>query len=138
MAAGPADDPGINSRALVELFKVANERSAEVTYSLSASVLEIYNEQIRDLLREDGESRKHEVLTDKETGETYVSQATSVPVCTEEEILQARTPPCPVVNPNDVIWSRWLKSWCGTSTASCWAARKRACSCCPGFGEVRG
>lgn len=50
MAAGPADDPGINSRALVELFKVANERSAEVTYSLSASVLEIYNEQIFDLL----------------------------------------------------------------------------------------
>lgn len=48
--AGPADDPGINSRALAELFKVSQERSAEVAYSLSASVLEIYQEQIFDLL----------------------------------------------------------------------------------------
>jgi hypothetical protein len=49
-AAGPADNPGINSRALAELFKLAQERSAEVAYSLSASVLEIYQEQIFDLL----------------------------------------------------------------------------------------
>jgi len=62
LAAGPADDPGINSRALVELFKVANERSAEVSYSLSASVLEIYNEQIFDLLagsKDTGGPRHH-------------------------------------------------------------------------------
>lgn len=47
---GPAADPGINSRALAELFEVAHERSAEVAYTLSASVLEIYQEQIFDLL----------------------------------------------------------------------------------------
>lgn len=50
MPAGPAADPGINSRALAELFQVAEERAAEVAYTLSASVLEIYQEQIYDLL----------------------------------------------------------------------------------------
>ena len=49
-AAGPADDPGLNSRTLSELFKVAKERSADISYAMSASVLEIYNEQIFDLL----------------------------------------------------------------------------------------
>jgi hypothetical protein len=48
--AGPAADPGINSRALAELFQVAQQRDTEVVYSLSASVLEIYQEQIFDLL----------------------------------------------------------------------------------------
>ncbi|KAF8072828.1 Kifc3 [Scenedesmus sp. PABB004] len=47
---GPPADPGVNSRALAELFRAAAERKGQVTYSLSASVLEIYNEQIIDLL----------------------------------------------------------------------------------------
>lgn len=60
MSAGPADDPGVNSRALAELFQVARERAAEVAYTLSASVLEIYQEQIFDLLtgsKDTGEPR---------------------------------------------------------------------------------
>jgi len=47
---GPDDNPGVNSRALRELFRIAEERSQDFTYSFSASVLEIYNEQIYDLL----------------------------------------------------------------------------------------
>jgi hypothetical protein len=47
---GPADDPGINTRALAELFQQAGERASEVSYSLSASVLELYNERVIDLL----------------------------------------------------------------------------------------
>ncbi|KAL2551316.1 Di-glucose binding protein with Kinesin motor domain [Forsythia ovata] len=41
---------GVNYRTLEELFKIANERSETFTYSISVSVLEVYNEQIRDLL----------------------------------------------------------------------------------------
>ncbi|GAX80690.1 hypothetical protein CEUSTIGMA_g8125.t1 [Chlamydomonas eustigma] len=47
---GPESDPGVNSRALRELFSVAKERSDNFTYSFKASILEIYNEQIFDLL----------------------------------------------------------------------------------------
>lgn len=47
---GPPTDPGINSRALSELFCVAQERAADVTYQFTASILEIYNENIFDLL----------------------------------------------------------------------------------------
>lgn len=47
---GPEGDPGVNLRALRELFKLADERSEELTHTFSASVLEIYNEQIYDLL----------------------------------------------------------------------------------------
>jgi len=47
---GPDSDPGVNSRALQELFRLAEERGDEWEYRFSASVLEIYNEQIYDLL----------------------------------------------------------------------------------------
>lgn len=47
---GPLDNPGVNWRALTELFRLAQDRSEEITYNFSASILEIYNEQIFDLL----------------------------------------------------------------------------------------
>ncbi|PNW84448.1 hypothetical protein CHLRE_03g145107v5 [Chlamydomonas reinhardtii] len=47
---GPEGNPGVNLRALGDLFRLAEERAAEYAFSFSASVLEIYNEQIYDLL----------------------------------------------------------------------------------------
>eukprot|EP00201_Polytomella_parva_P000602 CAMPEP_0175077182 /NCGR_PEP_ID=MMETSP0052_2-20121109/23226_1 /TAXON_ID=51329 ORGANISM="Polytomella parva, Strain SAG 63-3" /NCGR_SAMPLE_ID=MMETSP0052_2 /ASSEMBLY_ACC=CAM_ASM_000194 /LENGTH=971 /DNA_ID=CAMNT_0016346575 /DNA_START=77 /DNA_END=2988 /DNA_ORIENTATION=+ len=47
---GPDLLPGVNMRALSDLFKFAEERKDELTYTFSASVLEIYNENIYDLL----------------------------------------------------------------------------------------
>ncbi|KAG8383643.1 hypothetical protein BUALT_Bualt04G0035300 [Buddleja alternifolia] len=41
---------GVNYRTLEELFKISNERKETCTYNISVSVLEVYNEQIRDLL----------------------------------------------------------------------------------------
>ncbi|PIN20753.1 Kinesin (KAR3 subfamily) [Handroanthus impetiginosus] len=41
---------GVNYRTLEELYKIANERTETFTYNISVSVLEVYNEQIRDLL----------------------------------------------------------------------------------------
>ena len=41
---------GVNYRTLAELFKISKERSDTFTYNISVSVLEVYNEQIRDLL----------------------------------------------------------------------------------------
>lgn len=47
---GPPDDRGVNTRALEELFSRARERSGEWTDEICVSLLEVYNEDIRDLL----------------------------------------------------------------------------------------
>jgi len=68
---GPADNPGVNSRALEEVFAVAEERADDVSYSFSASVLEIYNEQIFDLLagsRDTSEQLEAPVVAAADTG----------------------------------------------------------------------
>jgi kinesin family protein C2/C3 len=50
---------GVNYRTLEELFKIAEERKDSVTYNISVSVLEVYNEQIRDLLATSPSSKKY-------------------------------------------------------------------------------
>ena len=46
---GPPDDPGVIRRAVQELFRLCSERT-EVTSQLEISIVEIYNENICDLL----------------------------------------------------------------------------------------
>lgn len=55
---GTQQNRGVNYRTLEELFKVAEERRETFTYNLSVSVLEVYNEQIRDLLATSPTSKK--------------------------------------------------------------------------------
>ena len=47
---GSTEDRGMTYRALSSLFKERSERIAEETYTFSVSLLEIYNESVRDLL----------------------------------------------------------------------------------------
>ncbi|WIA19756.1 hypothetical protein OEZ85_005672 [Tetradesmus obliquus] len=46
---GPADNPGINTRALQELFSIAADE-VDHSWSFQVAMLEIYNEAVRDLL----------------------------------------------------------------------------------------
>ena len=55
---GTERNRGVNYRTLEELFKIAAERKDTVTYNISVSVLEVYNEQIRDLLATSPSSKK--------------------------------------------------------------------------------
>eukprot|EP01116_Phalansterium_solitarium_P023287 TRINITY_DN808_c0_g1_i2.p1 TRINITY_DN808_c0_g1~~TRINITY_DN808_c0_g1_i2.p1 ORF type:complete len:504 (-),score=181.01 TRINITY_DN808_c0_g1_i2:333-1814(-) len=54
---GREGDRGVNPRALTTLFEKAQERSATHTYTIQVSMLEIYNEQIRDLLNADNDAK---------------------------------------------------------------------------------
>ncbi|XP_062217052.1 kinesin-like protein KIN-14E [Phragmites australis] len=63
---GTERNRGVNYRTLEELFKIAEERKETVTYNLSVSVLEVYNEQIRDLLATSPSSKKLEIKQDSE------------------------------------------------------------------------
>ncbi|KAG0473233.1 hypothetical protein HPP92_015090 [Vanilla planifolia] len=65
---GTEQNRGVNYRTLEELFKVAGERKDEFEYNISVSVLEVYNEQIRDLLATSPSSKKLEV---KQAGEGF-------------------------------------------------------------------
>lgn len=47
---GTEQNRGVNYRTLEELFKISEERKETFTYNITVSVLEVYNEQIRDLL----------------------------------------------------------------------------------------
>lgn len=55
---GTEQNRGVNYRTLEQLFKIAKERSETFTYDISVSVLEVYNEQIRDLLATSPASKK--------------------------------------------------------------------------------
>ena len=47
---GTPENRGVNYRALEELFRISNQRSSVMRYELFVSMLEVYNEKIRDLL----------------------------------------------------------------------------------------
>ncbi|KAL9142691.1 hypothetical protein ABFS82_14G187300 [Erythranthe guttata] len=47
---GTPDNRGVNYRTLEELFRISKERSGIMRYELLVSMLEVYNEKIRDLL----------------------------------------------------------------------------------------
>jgi len=55
---GTPQNRGVNYRTVEQLFEVARERRETISYNISVSVLEVYNEQIRDLLATSPGSKK--------------------------------------------------------------------------------
>ncbi|KAK4844077.1 hypothetical protein QYF36_016189 [Acer negundo] len=63
---GTVQNRGVNYRTLEQLFEISKERSETFTYNISVSVLEVYNEQIRDLLATSPASKKLEIKQSSE------------------------------------------------------------------------
>jgi len=80
---GTEDKPGLNRRSLSELFKVIEDRKADWSFEIEVSVLEIYNENIRDLLSDNPKS-KLDIKHGKDG--PYVPDLTSHPVRSAEEV----------------------------------------------------
>lgn len=81
---GEPSDPGIYMRTFNELFQVARERSGWKV-ELTAAIIEIYNEEIRDLLvTPDKRSTKLQVRQEK--GRNIVPGLTMQPVSTPEDV----------------------------------------------------
>ena len=55
---GTDKDPGVNIRSILELLRVCDERK-NVDYSMCVSMVEVYNETVRDLLSENSSSSQH-------------------------------------------------------------------------------
>lgn len=60
---GPRDltekNQGVNYRALGDLFHIASQRKDVFSYDVSVQMIEIYNEQVRDLLIVDGTNKRY-------------------------------------------------------------------------------
>lgn len=48
---------GVNYRALNDLFNIKAQRKGTIDYEISVQMIEIYNEQVRDLLQDGGNRR---------------------------------------------------------------------------------
>jgi len=83
---GPDDNRGVNTRALEELFGQSHKREAEISDSISVSILEIYCEQIRDLLAEEVGVERLEVRQGERGN--YVPNLTTVPVSEIGQVLE--------------------------------------------------
>ena len=55
-------DPGVNVRAINELFAIAKERNMSHSYAITVTLMEIYNETLRDLLEPRDEAGKDKAL----------------------------------------------------------------------------
>ena len=86
---GTPEAPGVNYRALRELFKTKAERGKDgMAYTIEISLLEIYCDEIRDLLTKEG-GKKLEVKQTK--AGTHVPNLTRLTVNSYEEVLVRRT-----------------------------------------------
>ena len=80
---GYDNNPGVNTRAISELFDMAKEKGKTHSYSIKVTLLEIYNESLRDLLEprdETGEAKKLDVkLASSADGTSGFNNGTFVP-----------------------------------------------------------
>jgi len=65
---------------LEELFRMSEKRSASVTYTFSVSILEVYNEKIRDLLDESNDQSKRLDIKQNADGTQEVHGLVEAPV----------------------------------------------------------
>ncbi|KAM9765885.1 LOW QUALITY PROTEIN: kinesin-like protein KIFC3 [Menidia menidia] len=83
---GPPADPGINQRALRLLFSEVSDKEPDWEYRIRASMVEIYNETLRDLLSENPTERLDIKMKPDGSGGLYVPGLTEREVETQEDI----------------------------------------------------
>ncbi|XP_019428732.1 PREDICTED: kinesin-like protein KIN-14I isoform X2 [Lupinus angustifolius] len=78
---------GVNYRALSDLFLTADQRKETFHYDVSVQMIEIYNEQVRDLLVTDGTNKRLEIRSNSNKG-LSVPDASLVPVSSAIDVIE--------------------------------------------------
>ncbi|KAK1278698.1 Kinesin-4 [Acorus gramineus] len=78
---------GVNYRALSDLFDLSEQRRDNFSYDVSVQMIEIYNEQVRDLLVNDGLNKRLEIHSSSQRG-FNVPDANLVPVASTSEVIE--------------------------------------------------
>ncbi|KAJ8767809.1 hypothetical protein K2173_020749 [Erythroxylum novogranatense] len=90
---GTPENRGVNYRTLEELFRISQERIGIMRYELSVSMLEVYNEKIRDLLVENSDqpSKRLEIKQAAEGTQEVPGLVEARVYCTEDvwELLKS-------------------------------------------------
>ncbi|XP_027870374.1 kinesin-like protein KIFC3 isoform X5 [Xiphophorus couchianus] len=83
---GVTSDPGINQRALRLLFAEVREKNLDWEYRIVVNLVEIYNETLRDLLRQNPTDKLDIKLNPDGSGQLYVPGLTEIAVQSPEDI----------------------------------------------------
>ncbi|XP_062215868.1 kinesin-like protein KIN-14F [Phragmites australis] len=78
---------GVNYRALSDLFKLAEQRKRTFMYDIAVQMIEIYNEQVRDLLVNDGLNKRLEIRNNSQNG-LNVPDASLVRVASTMDVME--------------------------------------------------
>ncbi|KAG6437460.1 hypothetical protein SASPL_102377 [Salvia splendens] len=77
---------GVNYRALSDLFEISEERKDMIVYNIYVQMMEIYNEQVRDLLVTDGGNKRLEIRNNSSNG-INVPNANLVNVTSTSDVI---------------------------------------------------
>ncbi|KAL3635560.1 hypothetical protein CASFOL_020107 [Castilleja foliolosa] len=80
-------DWGVNYRALNDLFNISQTRHSSITYEICVQMVEIYNEQVRDLLR-NGTFQKRWIWNSSQPNGLAVPDASLHPVNSTTDVLE--------------------------------------------------
>ncbi|KAK1404927.1 kinesin-like protein KIN-14F [Heracleum sosnowskyi] len=78
---------GVNYRALRDLFEISKERADAIEYEVGVQMIEIYNEQVRDLLVISSSNRRLEIRNNSQLNGLNVPDASLVPVKCPQDVL---------------------------------------------------
>lgn len=80
------ENMGVNYRALRDLFLLSGQRSDTFRYEIVVQMLEIYNDQVRDLLAIDGANTRLEIRKSSQNG-INVPDANLIPVSSTSDVI---------------------------------------------------
>uniref|UniRef100_A0A914Z614 Kinesin-like protein n=1 Tax=Panagrolaimus superbus TaxID=310955 RepID=A0A914Z614_9BILA len=80
---GPSANPGIGQRALIQIFQELEKRKNQIEFTINVSLIEIYNEKIKDLL--DPTNQKLELHLEKD-GRQRISKLSKHSVDSVEKV----------------------------------------------------
>ncbi|XP_047068624.1 kinesin-like protein KIN-14F [Lolium rigidum] len=78
---------GVNYRSLNDLFDISQNRSDTTAYDVRVQMIEIYNEQVRDLLMTDGSTKRLEIRNNSHVNGLNIPDANLVPVKCAQDVL---------------------------------------------------
>ncbi|XP_018504817.2 kinesin-like protein KIN-14J [Pyrus x bretschneideri] len=82
------DDWGINYRALNDLFQISQSRKSSIAYEVGVQMVEIYNEQVRDLLSSEGPQKRLGIWNTTQPNGLAVPEASMHPVNSTADVLK--------------------------------------------------
>lgn len=86
--ASSTKDWGVNYRALHDLFHISRSRKSSILYEVGVQMVEIYNEQVRDLLSSNGPQKRLGIWSTAQPNGLAVPEASMHPVMSTSDVLE--------------------------------------------------